>query len=125
MILIRVDRGRKMEVNVGVDTHQSVWLLTPLGVNVQGPVNAAMDGEFFTIADARHGDLDRVVKALAEANPGRKVQVFNMERAATCPAAPMVIKQVTKNGVLPLTEEETATGEPRVNVNWPIPGVRR
>lgn len=61
--------------------------------------NFVKDGEFFLCEEGP--DLEIAVRALAEANPGCEVQVYGMEQAAQCPAAPMVVKKVTAEGILP------------------------
>jgi hypothetical protein len=104
MILFYVNRRRQTVVHIGVDTHQNVTLLAPKEVNIDRDlVSVAMDGSLFSINDDRHGDVARIMKHLAEQNPGCEFQMFQLERVAQCPAAPMVMKQVTKDGILPVT----------------------
>jgi hypothetical protein len=45
--------------------------------------------------------LPLAMRTFAEGNPGCEVQVYGLEASAQCPAAPMVVKTVTKDGVLP------------------------
>jgi hypothetical protein len=55
--------------------------------------------EFFVVGDR---DVDAVVKYLAENNPGKEVQVYELQKVSVCPAAEMVTKQVSKEGILPV-----------------------
>jgi hypothetical protein len=55
-------------------------------------------GEFFLVEEE---DLPLSMRTFAEGNPGCEVQVYGLEASAQCPAAPMVVKTVTKDGVLP------------------------
>lgn len=57
------------------------------------------EGEFYLVEEA---ELDIQVQQFAEKNPGREVQVWNLEQVAECPAAAMVRKKVTKEGILPV-----------------------
>lgn len=57
------------------------------------------EGEFFLVEET---EVDAVVRTLAEANPGHEVQTYTMTSSAQCPAGPMVLKKVTKDGVLPI-----------------------
>lgn len=62
------------------------------------PPNYQREAEFFLVSDE---EVPLALQALAEGNPGCEVQVYNLEQIAQCPAAPMVIKRVTADGVLP------------------------
>lgn len=46
--------------------------------------------------------LEPFVSNLCRDNPGIEVQVYQMEWAAICPAGPMVKKQVSVDGTLPI-----------------------
>lgn len=58
-------------------------------------------GQFFWIDDR---DVNTVVRWLCKKNPGCEVKVFNLESVSECPAADMVQKKVTADGVLPVME---------------------
>lgn len=104
MILFHVNRRRTVHVHIGVDTRHTVTLHTPREVNLDREIlEAGKDGSIFSIPDDRHGDVDRIMKQLAEQNPGYEVQMFQLQKVAECPAAPMVMKQVTKDGILPIS----------------------
>jgi hypothetical protein len=61
----------------------------------------AKTGEFFEIEDvAEDGDL--LLRVLAEHNPGCEIRVYTLEQVGQCPAAPMVVKKVTADGILPV-----------------------
>jgi tagatose-1,6-bisphosphate aldolase len=60
--------------------------------------NMSKDAEFFLVEP---DDVDTAMRAFAENNPGCEVQVYSLEASAQCPAAPMVVKTVTQDGVLP------------------------
>lgn len=57
------------------------------------------DGEFFLVEER---DVDNMLMAFAQGNPGCEIQIWNHEASAECPAAPMVVKKVTPDGVLPV-----------------------
>lgn len=61
--------------------------------------NFTTEGEFFLVDEA---DVNGIMTVLAETNPGREIQVYNLEQSAQCPAAAMVTKKVTKDGILPV-----------------------
>jgi hypothetical protein len=73
-----------------------------VGLNPQHVLNPHelfhMQGEFFEIEEA---GVETLLKYLATLHPGREVQVFELVQVAQCPAADMVIKQVSKDGILP------------------------
>ena len=56
-------------------------------------------GDVFLVDDR---DVQNALEIFSSENPGREVQVYNLEQIAVCPAAPMIVKQVSKDGVLPL-----------------------
>lgn len=60
--------------------------------------NFTKEGEIFLVEP---DDVEIAMRCFAEANPGCEVQVYNLEASAQCPAAPMVVKNVTKDGILP------------------------
>jgi hypothetical protein len=57
-----------------------------------------MGGEFFLIEEK---DLRAAIQLLAEENPGKEIQVYDLVSISICPAAEMITKQVTKEGILP------------------------
>jgi len=56
-------------------------------------------GEFFVFHDER--DVPNAVQQFANENPGKEIQVWELKTISQCPAAPMVTKQVTADGILP------------------------
>ena len=99
--LVYVDRGEyKPRVSIGMRNPN--WEL-----NCIMPFKGDLDyersqfqkeGQFFLV-DSR--ELEEAVRTLAEANPGANVEVYSLESVAICPAAPMVMKKVTEDGILP------------------------
>ena len=55
-------------------------------------------GEIFVV-DER--DVVAAVRILATENPGKDVLVYDLQQVSVCPAAEMVTKNVSKDGVLP------------------------
>jgi hypothetical protein len=55
-------------------------------------------GEFFWIEEK---DMSVAISSLAEENPGKEIQVYDLTSISICPAAEMITKQVTKEGILP------------------------
>jgi hypothetical protein len=64
----------------------------------EGRSNFSKEAEFVLVDDR---DVDAALAALAEQNPGYEVRVYGLEKVGQCPAAPMVVKEVTAHGVLP------------------------
>lgn len=60
--------------------------------------NFLKQGEFFIIEE---GEEENAMRSFAEGNPGCEVQIYALEASAQCPAAPMVVKKVSADGVLP------------------------
>lgn len=99
-LLIRVVRNAfQPEVNIVTDHRLRRFpsAIMTREMNVER-TDFTHEGEFFLCNEE---DLDPTVRALAEANPGREVQVYNLMQSAQCPAGEMVMKKVTKDGVLP------------------------
>lgn len=99
MKLIRV--ARTQGLNVFYDH-------LPLRGNVQGISppevdyergDSASEYQFYIVT--LDVDVDHVVAHLAEKNPGKEIQVFKLEAISICPAAEMVTKRVTEDGILP------------------------
>ncbi len=95
--LVRVCRSTSFEVPFNESrTHH------PRGIN---PRNIGRnesfhdDGEFFEVNEA---DLPRIVAALARGNPGKDVHIYELTSVSVCPAGDLVVKKVTKDGVLPV-----------------------
>lgn len=55
-------------------------------------------GEIYIVDDR---DVERAVQILTSENPGKDVQVWDLIQVSVCPAAEMVTKKVSKDGVLP------------------------
>jgi hypothetical protein len=101
MKLIRVNRGSEAyEVSIHPDARLAM-LINPREMK-DNENNVIKKAEFFTIQ--RDEDTDRVVKALATQNPGSNVEVYDLKSVSFCPAAEMITKEVTKDGVLPYLE---------------------
>ena len=56
-------------------------------------------GEFFLFDHEE--DVPRAVALFANENPGKEIQVWELKSISQCPAAPMVTKQVSVDGILP------------------------
>lgn len=52
------------------------------------------------LVDDRHVKL--FVQKAAQKNPGSEIKVFSLEKVGQCPAGDFVMKDVTKDGILPL-----------------------
>jgi hypothetical protein len=95
--LVRVAKTRERSVyfpDIRVYAH-------PMAINPdEGRADVELtECEFFVVGDR---DVDAVVKYLAENNPGKEVQVYELQKVSVCPAAEMVTKQVSKEGILPV-----------------------
>lgn len=99
--LIRVVRSRYTpDVNLGqgeVRFHRMPQAILSVEVDMD-KTDFTNEGEFFLV---EHNDVENTMRVLAENNPGHEVQVYNLEQSAQCPAAPMVVKKITAEGVLP------------------------
>lgn len=73
-------------------------VLTPLITNQTDHVVVPRQAEFFYV-DER--DLETYILAFATANPGYEVRTYNLESVSQCPAAPLVTKTVSADGILP------------------------
>lgn len=56
------------------------------------------EGTVFFVEEAH---LDQMVEHLASVNPGKDIEVYSLEWSGVCPAAPMVRRAVTVDGILP------------------------
>jgi hypothetical protein len=102
--LVRVQRSEVSDFYLdGRQRHTcEVVLTSELKLNNYNPDTQTQDikrmGEFFYFHAT---DLQGAIEALAKANPGCEVEVFQMTQVVVCPAGPMVTKAVTKDGELP------------------------
>lgn len=94
--LVRVSRTPEQEAFFGELRHGGMGINPPHVDNME--LFRHMGGEFFMI-DER--DLTVAIQYLAEENPGKEVQVYDLVSISVCPAAEMITKQVTKEGILP------------------------
>lgn len=103
--LIRIVRNHYTP-EVSLVTDQRVrrwpWAILPKELSVERS-DFAKEGEFFLVEE---DDVELFLKLFAEANPGHEVQVYTLTQSAQCPAGPMVVKKVTKDGVLPDTDNK-------------------
>lgn len=100
MKLIRVARTKGMGVFYDGTIHirGAIEGISPSEVDLDRG-DSVLDYQFFTVAlDA---DVEPLVAYLADKNPGKEIQVFGLEAISICPAAEMVTKRVTQDGVLP------------------------
>lgn len=102
MKLVRVVRTAPMQVAYPIGRRGETQVLHPIGFQGSSADiynNFVTHGEFFLCPE---NEVDQMVEFLATTNPGRDVEVYTLESAATCPAAPIVKKKVTPDGILPL-----------------------
>jgi hypothetical protein len=97
--LIRVDRTVNREIHIPDGNwiqFRQIHFINPARVHEEDvPVDTA---EFFAVDEA---DEKHFVAYLARRHPGREIQVYNLTSVNICPAADMITKQVSKEGILP------------------------
>lgn len=95
--LVRIDRGDALNIYlnaVGIE----VEAITPNKPDRNDEYSLSNCSLFF-VPD-KH--VKTLVERAAKANPGCEIQVFSMEKVGQCPAGDFVMKDVTKDGILPL-----------------------
>lgn len=95
--LVLIDRGDAVNIYlnaVGIE----VETITPEKPN-RNDEYTLRNCSLFNVAE-KHVKL--FVERAAQANPGCEIQVFSLERVGQCPAGDFVMKDVTKDGILPL-----------------------
>lgn len=101
MKLVYIDRGlRPMDIHLPDypgRLHEMVHVQPERGDLEAFAAHRA--NQFFWIAER---DVQPVVQWLCNKNPGCEIKVFNLESVSECPAAAMVQKKVTADGVLPV-----------------------
>lgn len=94
--LVQITRGRLNMANFGESRY-----------GVQSPTTVELlhehedfrgRAEFFFVEEK---EIDRIVGVMASENPGKDIKVYDLVQVSTCPAAPLITKKVTKDGVLP------------------------
>jgi hypothetical protein len=94
-VLVRVSRNRRILANIG-ESRYGVYGVESERLREEDDYRNK--GEWFEV-DER--EVDRIVGVLAPLNPGKDVQVYTLTQVSTCPAAAMVTKQGSKDGILP------------------------
>ena len=64
-----------------------------------GYAEAIRMGSIFLCSSEK--DHERLMKVLAESNPGCAVECYTMESSAQTSVGPIVVKEVSKDGILP------------------------
>lgn len=99
MKLIRINRTPGVQVHAPFVRRGEATAIVPLDLGNDHYNRFVTLGEFLLI-DER--EVKTACDWLAINNPGRDVEVYTLESVSVAPASPVVHKQVTKDGVLPL-----------------------
>lgn len=102
-VLVRVVRNPFQPEVVFPETRMRRWphVILPMFEDLRPDrTDFTRQGEFFLVEEGP--DAEATLRALAEANPGHEVQVWNLTQSAQCPAGPVVMKKVSEAGVLPV-----------------------
>lgn len=97
-VLVRVQRSKNQwEIFLSRDFRHAAPNV--IGTSkVEPEQDSTRTAEFFEV-DER--DAKVAVAEFAKVNPGCEVQVYAMTMAGVCPPGDLVLKEVTKDGVLP------------------------
>ena len=93
--LVRVVKSRQFVANFNESRYGVIGLNLE---NLDEHGDYRRRGDFFFVEEK---ELSRIVQLLAAENSGKNVEVYDLTEVSVCPAAPMVTKKVTKDGVLP------------------------
>ena len=100
--LVRVCRTEELSASMPSNRRSGeVRVINPREVKDEVYSSFAYQGEFF-LFEQEGPELEVAIEWLANNNPGKDIEVWNLESVALCPAGPLVRKQVTKDGILPL-----------------------
>ena len=95
MKLVRVVRSDHGDLYHSRRFHASIQFHESMDANK----NYLKCGLLFEVDDQH---TDALLAELAEGNPGCEIRVYNLEKTGVCPAAALVMKQVSKDGILPV-----------------------
>lgn len=97
-VLIRIKRSEE------TDFYAESFRVAPRAVltdevDLDTTRNFVKQAEFFMVNDM---DVKTALQEFARVNPGCEVQVFTLTQSGICPPGELVLKSVTKDGVLPV-----------------------
>lgn len=97
-VLVRVKKGRAMEFYAGDNfRHHAQVILTPR-VETDSEVVFAKQGEFFEVEER---DIEAALSYFTAEHPGADVTVYAATHQGVRPAGELVMKKITKDGILP------------------------
>ena len=96
--LVMIDRHGEAEFSVYFEEcNTEVIALNPYHT-AEGVQKNTRNISFFLVHDKK---VDAFVEYASKQNPGCEIQVYTMSKVGQCPAGDYVVKDVTKDGVLP------------------------
>jgi hypothetical protein len=101
MNLIRVNHsGLGVEVHIAPNVRRNAFCINPKEVEFDRGQPAKKIAEFFMVENDE--DVDATVAELARLNPGKEIMVYRLKSVSICPAAEMLTKAVSDDGILPV-----------------------
>jgi hypothetical protein len=97
MRLIRIDR--KTNGRHSFNDEVGVEYVAVEGIKLNDDIQYHKQGEFFEVNE-RH--VDTFIAYAARENPGCAVEVYELKKVGQCPPGEYVLKEVTKDGILPV-----------------------
>jgi hypothetical protein len=98
-VLIRVNRDNHVEFFAGRNFRSAPYFISTKKVNPDEGGNYLREADFFLVEEL---DVKVMLEELAKANPGCNIEAFKMTQAGVCPPGAFTLKEVSKDGILPV-----------------------